>query len=373
MEKRSENIYIKILVNIIIYIAVILFMIFLGPKIFRFFLPFIIAWFIAWIANPFVQFLDRRLNLVRQYSSILIIFMVITLVVFGSYLIISVVIERSAALISELPDIVETINSTLNQVTLNLNQMLSRVPLVIQEPIIELEESIRLSIITFLSDARIPEATIDFTRNIFDYIIFTVIVFIASYFFIKDNNRITTKLKQITPDNVRAQYELVQYHFKYAVGGYVKAQLKLMGIVIVILYIGFKIINIRYAFLIALIAGFVDLLPILGTGFIIWPWAAIELILGNYFIATFLIVLYVICQFIKNILQPKIVGDTVGIDALTTFVLMFIGFRLSGVFGLILSVPVGLILYNLYKVGMFDNIIRGFKILFKDINEYRKF
>lgn len=373
MERKDGNIYLKILVNILIYALIFFVVVYLGPRVLSFFLPFVVAWIIAWIANPLVQFMENKINLRRKYSSVLIIIFVIGLVVFGLYALVSFIIEQSVALVDELPSIATTITTTLDQVVYNLNETLSGMPLAIQEPIIELGESIRINVIAFISNASIPEATLGFTRNIFDYILFTILVFIASYFLIKDNDRILNTVKEATPATVLEKYDLIQYHFKYAVGGYVQAQLKLMLMVIVILYIGFKFIGARYAFLLAILTGIIDLLPILGTGFVIWPWAVIELILGNYFNASLLMIIYVVCQFLKNILQPKVVGDSVGVDALTTFVLMFIGYQLKGVTGLILAVPIGLILFNLYQVGMFDNIIRGFKILFKDINAYRKF
>lgn len=373
MERKNGNIYLKILLNIVIYALLIFIIFYFGPRILGFFLPFVVAWIIALIANPLVHFLENKINLRRKYSSVLIIIIVLGVIVLGLYSVISFVIEQSVLLVNELPSIASTLSKTLDQVVINLNETVSGLPQIIQEPVMELGESIRINVIAFISDARIPEATIGFTRNIFDYILFLILVFIASYFFIKDNDSILNRLKSITPKSVQERYDLIQYHFKYAVGGYVKAQLKLMLMVIIILYIGFKFLGTNYAFLIALITGFIDLLPILGTGFIIWPWAAVEFILGNYVDGTILLAIYLICQFLKNVLQPKVVGDSVGIDTLTTFVLMFIGYQLRGVTGLILAVPFGLILYNLYKVGMFDNIIRGFKILFRDINEYRKF
>ena len=115
------------------------------------------------------------------------------------------------------------------------------------------------------------------------------------------------------------------------------------------------------------------MLPVFGTGFILWPWALIEFILGNYFVAMYLMGIYVVCQIIKNALQPKMVGDSVGIDPLATLLFMYIGYRLGGIIGLIVAIPIGLIIANLYRAGMFDNIIRGLKILTKDINQYRKF
>ena len=85
MERKNENIYLKILINILIYALVIFLIFLLAPDLLRFFLPFIIAWFIAWIANPLVQFLEKRLKIVRNYSSVLIIFLVIGLIAFLLY------------------------------------------------------------------------------------------------------------------------------------------------------------------------------------------------------------------------------------------------------------------------------------------------
>jgi predicted PurR-regulated permease PerM len=86
-----------------------------------------------------------------------------------------------------------------------------------------------------------------------------------------------------------------------------------------------------------------------------------------------LMVIYLICQILKQVLQPKMVGDSIGLSPLATLFFMYIGYRLYGIMGIILGVPVGMVLVNLYRSGMFDRIIKGFKIIVHDINEFRKF
>jgi predicted PurR-regulated permease PerM len=86
-----------------------------------------------------------------------------------------------------------------------------------------------------------------------------------------------------------------------------------------------------------------------------------------------LIVVYLVCQITKQLLQPKMVGDSIGISPLSTLVFMFIGYRFYGVLGMILGIPVGMVCVNLYRIGAFDRIIRGFKIIARDINDFRKF
>ena len=85
-----------------------------------------------------------------------------------------------------------------------------------------------------------------------------------------------------------------------------------------------------------------------------------------------LMIIYVICLLVHQLLQPKFVGDTVGMDPLATLVCMFIGYRFSSVVGMIIAVPIGIIIINLYKAGAFDKIIQDVKELVEDFNTYRK-
>ncbi|HWT27694.1 MAG TPA: AI-2E family transporter, partial [Mobilitalea sp.] len=157
------------------------------------------------------------------------------------------------------------------------------------------------------------------------------------------------------------------------IGGYFKAQFKIMLILTVIMFAGFEILQVGYSILLALGIAFLDFLPVFGTGAILWPWAIINMITGNYMRAIGLSVIYLICQIVKQLLQPKMVGDSIGISPLSALIFMFIGYRLYGVIGMILGIPVGMVLINLYRIGMFNRIIRGFKIIVHDINEFRKF
>ena len=142
---------------------------------------------------------------------------------------------------------------------------------------------------------------------------------------------------------------------------------------IIILFIGFELLQVNYSFLIALGIAFLDVLPVFGTGAVLCPWAIIDAISGNYTRAIVLIVIYLICQVIKQLLQPKMVGDSIGLNPLATLLFLFIGYRLYGVFGMIIGIPIGMVLVKLYSIGLFERIIRGFIIIVKDINNFRKF
>ena len=158
-----------------------------------------------------------------------------------------------------------------------------------------------------------------------------------------------------------------------AIGGYLKACFQIMIVVFVILFTIFLIMGQKYAALIALITAFLDFLPFLGTGIILTPWAIYEIITGDYKAAVILVAAYFISLFVHRILEPKLIGDSVGMSPFLTLISMFIFYRLIGMLGLIVGIPIAMVLQAFYEGGVFDNTIRGIKILVKDINEYRKF
>ena len=75
---------------------------------------------------------------------------------------------------------------------------------------------------------------------------------------------------------------------------------------------------------------------------------------------------------IRQLVQPKLVGDSMGLNPLFTLILLFLGFKISGVAGMILAVPIGMLFLNLYEFGAFDSLIYSVKTLLHDINVFRR-
>ena len=160
---------------------------------------------------------------------------------------------------------------------------------------------------------------------------------------------------------------LVMDNLKYAVGGYFKAQFKIMGIVFLILFAGLGMFGVHYAILIAFLIAFLDFLPFFGTGTAMIPWALYKLLTGDYKMTVALLVIYVITQLVRQLLQPKLVGDSMGLNPLVTLLLLYIGYKVSSVLGLILAVPVGMVLINMCQAGAFDYIFDDVKILVEGV------
>ena len=108
----------------------------------------------------------------------------------------------------------------------------------------------------------------------------------------------------------------------------------IMSITFMELSIGLSILGVKKPVLIALVIACFDILPILGTGGIMVPWAVITALQGNFSMALGLFVLYLIVTVVRNIIEPKIVGSRIGLHPVVTLASMFVGVQLFGVIGL---------------------------------------
>ena len=105
------------------------------------------------------------------------------------------------------------------------------------------------------------------------------------------------------------------------------------------------------AFTIAAIIAVLDIIPVLGVGGAIFPWALVQLIKGRFVFAIGLIVLYVIVLVVRNIIEPKVVGGQVGLHPVVMLICMFAGVKIFGVLGLFVMPVVIIILKNLNDSG----------------------
>ena len=156
------------------------------------------------------------------------------------------------------------------------------------------------------------------------------------------------------------------------IGGYFLAQFKIMFVVAVVLVIGMLFLRVPYGIFLGIAIAILDFLPIFGTGTVLFPWAVVKLFAGEYAYATGLILLYILTQVVRQIIQPKIVGESMGLPPLMTLFLLYLGFKLRGLTGMILAVPVGLVFINFYKYGAVDSMIRNFRMLMEAIQKFRR-
>ena len=211
-----------------------------------------------------------------------------------------------------------------------------------------------------------------FAKKIPSILVAIIVTFISAYFFIADRDEVLHFAKRITPEPIVRRMTMISDNLKYAVGGYFKAQFKIMAVVFLLLSAGFLIMGLNFTFLLAILIAFLDFLPFFGTGTALLPWAIYKFLVGNYKMAAGLLVLYGVTQLVRQLIQPKLVGDSIGMNPLLTLVFLYIGYKAGGIFGMIFAVPAGLIVINLYKAGAFDYILDDMRILAEGVLSLRE-
>ena len=134
--------YARLILNIVIPVAEILLLCLLGPKLLKFFMPFVIGWIIAMIANPLVRFLESRVKIVRKHSSVLIVVAVLALIIGLSYFLVSRLILQAVELAKDLPVLYDALLADLQEISVRFASLFSRLPEQVQTNWQELAGSI---------------------------------------------------------------------------------------------------------------------------------------------------------------------------------------------------------------------------------------
>ena len=360
--------------NILIPITEIVLICTAGLWIFKFFMPFVIGWFIAMIANPLVKFLERRLNLVPRHSSVIIVVVVLFGVIGGIYFLLGKIAMEFKSLVTDLPELYETGRLEVMKALDSLNRMMVRMPEGIQESFNRINENLGGMVSGMMQRIAFPTVTAagNVAKGIPAALVYSIVVILSSYFFIVEQDQVRTFVKQIMPKGMDPYVRLFRKDIKNLIGGYFLAQFRIMFVVAAILAVGFIILGVRYGLLFAILIAVLDFLPLFGTGTALFPWALVKLLSGEAPFAVGLILLYVLTQVVRQIIQPKIVGDSMGLPPLITLFFLYVGFKFHGLSGMILAVPIGLVVVKLYQYGAFDTLIREIRLLAQEINRFRK-
>ena len=345
--------YLRMILNIVIPFLGLCLVIFLGPRLLRFFMPFVVGWILALLANPLVRFLERRVKLVRRHGSMLIIIAALAIVISLFYGAGLLVYREMGSFLADAPEYFpQNLQPPLLAFSDNLDGLFGKLVSRAAEPTVQIAGHVAKSIPNLLVNM--------------------VITILSSYLFLADRESIMRWLKGHLPAFIFRYIEYMKRDAKGVIGGYFLAQFRIMCVVALILAAGFLVLGVRYGVLLAFLTAILDFLPIFGTGTVLFPWAVVKLFAGEYAYATGLILLYILTQVVRQIIQPKIVGESMGLPPLMTLFLLYLGFKLRGLTGMILAVPVGLVFINFYKYGAFDSMIRNFRMLMEAIQKFRR-
>lgn len=365
----------KILLNLIGAVFVFVLIVFGLPKVIVFFMPFVVGAVIALCASPIVHFLEKRMKIKRKAGSAFTIVLAVGLVAFLLYGIGHFLLEQAQGFVANLPQMWETLSYDFAQAGDKLQVVFNRMPKQVRQEWAMLGENIQQYAGNLIGNLSSPtmERVGEFAKNVPGFLVSVVMALLSSYFFVANKDEVQEYYRRLVPGPLKDKLEIVKRSLKKAFGGYIVAQLKIEVWMYLLLFVGLKIAGVNYVSLVALGIAFLDLLPVFGTGTVLIPWAIIKVIGGHYTTAVILAALWGIGQLVRQLIQPKIVGESLGMPPIPTLFLLYIGWEINGVWGMILAVPIGLVFVNLYREGVFDTTRDSILILAKDLNAFRKY
>lgn len=366
--------YIKAIANLVLAVVVLLMIIYVLPKVAVFFTPFICGWVIAWIASPMVRFCEEKLKIRRKTGSAAVIVLAIALVVLAIYLIGAKIVKEGTGLMQDLPAMWEGLSADISIATKKFGTIYDKFPVDVQQTLTGIKEGASEAIGSIVEKISSPtlEAVSNFAKKLPTVIIAVIMCLLSAYFFVTDKTQASEWIRSNAPKGLVKRYDVIRRSVGRAVGGYFKAQFKIELWIYLLLVIGLSFLKVRHVLLISAGIALLDILPFFGTGTVMVPWAIIKLLSGDYTMAIALVVIWGVGQLVRQIIQPKIVGDSIGVPPIPTLFLLYIGFKVGGVIGMIVAVPVGLIIYTMYEEGVFDTTKNSVLILVNGFNRFRK-
>lgn len=342
--ERYKMILVKIIIVLTALVTVYFLMDFFFPLLLNIssliiwgFMPFILAIIITILIDPIVDYLDYKRGINRGVAvagTLLVLFTVLILLVI---LFISRMVIELTSLYSSLPEYTQQfINYVLNMVE-QLRIYFTNNPLPV-EANDALKSNLQV-VIKGLTD--IVTAATNLILNLLKGLplLVTVIIVsgVATFFFSRDKAVIAKFIYKIIPQKYVRPSSLVIGEISLAIVGFFRAQTILISITGLLTVIGLSILDVDYALSIGIIAGIFDLLPILGPGTVFVPWAITAIIIGKYGFGIALLILYGIIIAIRQLIEPKILSQNIGLHPLATLIALYVGLRFIGVWGIIIG------------------------------------
>lgn len=302
-------------------------------------LPFLFAYFLAWMVRPVTELLYRKMKLPRILGSTISITLLLAVLGIGIFYLCRTLIQQLILFIKNAPVYLNILADKLDSICMNCDKMFGfsdgTMRAMVDDNITQMVNRVKTNIMP-----GITERTISFTIIIIAAIGVLLIIFVSAVLIAKDLPGFKKKY-----ENCELYRDVHKITEKLADAGvaYLRSQLIIMVIVAFFCVLGLTILKNEYALLIGIGIALMDALPILGSGIIFIPWVIIMLLNGNIYSAAILITTYLICQIAREILEPKLIGNRIGIKPLFTLIAMYIGVKLFAIYGFFLG-PIGLVI-----------------------------
>lgn len=311
--------------------------------------PFFIAYAIALVLHPVTVFLNKRLGFPKRVSALFTVIGSVAAVFALLYLL----IDRAAEEVGRLSERLSSLSAEdVAPLKTRLDCLFSAIPFVEDTETIWQGLGERLE--TFITDglpgiSDVVTMLMGLFTGVLDFTLVFIITVVACYYLTVDRAKISGVLYELLPDSISRHLRTARLEVFGAIGKYLKAYGLIILITFTELLAAFTVLRVDYALILAAAVSLIDILPVLGTGTVLIPWALFCLfVTRNMYLGVGLIIAYAVITVIRQVIEPRIVGSYIGLHPLATMVAMFGGLRFFGVVGMLLVPFIVLTAKNLY-------------------------
>ena len=320
----------------------------LGVRVvFSFLMPFLLAWLLSLGLTPLSERVARRLRLPQKLCAVVLLTLTLALLVFLVGASVNRLLRELQALLARLlenghfPDgVVSGSFDYFERLTSGIG-FLERMEAgeryaVFRERFNDLVSELIGSTVSALS-AWAPRAAGRLLAALPSVLLFTVVTVIAGFYFCMDRRRIEAACLELLPAGIRRRLPAWRARARHFSWRYIRAYLLLLLLTFAQLFLGLTVLRVEYAFLLAAVIAVVDILPVLGVGTVLVPWAVVELIRKDYRLGVGLLILYLVVTVLRQIIEPRLVGQSLGLHPLLALAAGYAGWRCLGVLGMALG------------------------------------
>lgn len=297
-------------------------------------LPILMAGIIYYLVNPLIDWLETK-KIPRVAAIFLIFLIIIALIVWGVTILIPVIREQTMGLIKNWPIYWSTLVSQAD--SLLKSDVLSQ----FQQEVNEITQNIVSSISQQLTN--LVNTTVSGIGNVVGVVtnVFVALVtmpFILFYL-LKDGKKLPYHFMKVVPTKLRSSTYKLLIQINNQISQYVRGQLVVAFFVALMFWIGFAIVGLEYAVTLGVMAGFLNLIPYLGSFLAMVPVLIIALVTSPAMLIKVLIVFGIEQMIEGRVIQPQILGSNLDIHPITIIIVLLTSGKLFGVTGVILGIP----------------------------------
>ncbi len=330
-------------------VAIVL--IFFSKQLITTLFPFLIALGFAFILEPVISFVEEKLRFPRSIAVLGTLIAVGVVTWYSIFWTVGKAIGELMELSTLLPMYREMITNLTNDLLGQFERLNESLPPIMS---LNIQESVQSFLVSLESNTKdLINRVLATFSSLPSFIIISLISLVSTFFISRDKDVIIDTFMRFVPPHMHEQVGKTREMVAIDLLGFIKGRLLMLIIAIMISGIGLFLIGARYWLLMAIVVGILDNIPVIGPGIIFTPWVAISVISGSINQGVYLTILYFVIFTVRQLIEPKIMGDSVGIHPLIMLLAIYGGVVFFGFMGIFVGPLIAILIRAATLSGLF--------------------